>query len=59
MKRQIYILFYLWCCILMLAEKYKMYVYLRLGSYMCAEWGGGGYPQWIMKKRPAKYNGKS
>lgn len=44
---------------LALAEKYQMYVSLRPGPYICAEWSGGGYPQWMMKKRPKNYEGSS
>lgn len=31
-----------------------LYVILRPGPYICAEWSGGGFPQWIMQKKPVK-----
>lgn len=37
-----------------MAEDYGFYIILRPGPYICAEWSGGGFPQWIMRKRPAK-----
>lgn len=37
---------------LQMAEEYGLYVILRPGPYICAEWSGGGFPQWLMKKRP-------
>ena len=36
-----------------MAEEYGLYVIVRPGPYICAEWSGGGYPQWLMRKRPA------
>lgn len=36
-----------------IVEKLGMYVILRPGPYICAEWSGGGFPQWIMQKKPA------
>lgn len=38
---------------LALAEELNLYVILRPGPYICAEWSGGGFPQWLMQKRPA------
>lgn len=38
---------------LALAEELGLYVILRPGPYICAEWSGGGFPQWLMQKRPA------
>lgn len=35
---------------LTMAEKFGLYVILRPGPYICAEWSGGGFPQWIMQK---------
>ena len=37
-----------------LASEYGLYVIIRPGPYICAEWSGGGFPQWIMQKKPAK-----
>jgi Glycosyl hydrolases family 35 len=37
----------------MAINKFGFYVILRPGPYICAEWDGGGYPQWLLTKRPA------
>ena len=37
-----------------LATSMGFYVILRPGPYICAEWTGGGFPQWLMQKRPKK-----
>ena len=39
---------------LKMAEDFGLYVIVRPGPYICAEWSGGGFPQWIMQKKPAK-----
>ena len=39
---------------LTLAEEVGLYTIVRPGPYICAEWSGGGFPQWLMQKRPAK-----
>jgi hypothetical protein len=39
---------------LTMAEQFGLYVILRPGPYICAEWSGGGFPQWLMHKKPAK-----
>ena len=39
---------------LTMAEDLGLYVIVRPGPYICAEWKGGGFPQWIMRKRPKK-----
>ena len=39
-----------------LAERYGFYIIVRPGPYICSEWDGGGFPQWLMQKRPAKIN---
>lgn len=38
---------------LKLAEDLGLYVIVRPGPYICAEWKGGGFPQWLMRKRPS------
>jgi hypothetical protein len=37
---------------LTMAEHYGLYVIARPGPYICAEWDTGGYPQWLLTKRP-------
>lgn len=39
---------------LKLADHYGLYVILRPEPYICAEWSGGGFPQWLMQKKPSK-----
>jgi hypothetical protein len=39
---------------LTMAEKYGFYIIVRPGPYICAEWDTGGYPQWLLRKRPAQ-----
>jgi beta-galactosidase len=34
-------------CYLRLAQAGGLHVLLRPGSYICAEWGGGGLPSWL------------
>ena len=36
---------------LTLATDMGLYVIVRPGPYICAEWSGGGFPQWLMRKR--------
>ena len=39
---------------LTMAEQFGFYVIVRPGPYICAEWDGGGYPQWLVaEKMPA------
>ena len=38
---------------LAMAEKFGLYVLVRPGPYICAEWDTGGYPQWLLTKKPA------
>lgn len=37
---------------LTMAEQFGLYVIVRPGPYICAEWDTGGYPQWLLTKRP-------
>ena len=37
----------------MAIHRFKFNVILRPGPYICAEWDGGGYPQWLVTRRPA------
>ncbi|MGD0463447.1 MAG: beta-galactosidase [Tepidisphaeraceae bacterium] len=37
----------------MAINRFGFYVILRPGPYICAEWDGGGYPQWLATKKPA------
>lgn len=39
---------------LTMAEQFGLYVILRPGPYICAEWSGGGFPQWLLRKKPAR-----
>ena len=32
----------------MATQQFGFYVVLRPGPYICAEWDGGGYPQWLL-----------
>jgi Glycosyl hydrolases family 35/Beta-galactosidase jelly roll domain len=36
-------------------NQFGLNVILRPGPYICAEWDGGGYPQWLQTKRPADH----
>src|SRR5439155_24491530 len=38
--------------------EFGLNVYIRPGPYICAEWDGGGYPQWFVTQRPANFSGK-
>jgi hypothetical protein len=40
---------------LTMAEAHGLYVIFRPGPYICAEWDCGGFPQWLITKRPADY----
>ena len=42
----------------MATHEFGFYVILRPGPYICAEWDGGGYPQWLLPLRPAGFTGK-
>ncbi|MBF0651516.1 beta-galactosidase [Dysgonomonas sp. GY75] len=37
-----------------LAQKHDMYVIVRPGPYVCAEWEMGGLPWWLLKKKEIK-----
>ncbi len=37
----------------MAINRFGFNVILRPGPYICAEWDGGGYPQWLALKKPA------
>ncbi|MFT4204667.1 MAG: beta-galactosidase [Chitinophagaceae bacterium] len=37
-----------------LAQRYGMYVIVRPGPYVCAEWEMGGLPWWLLKKKDIK-----
>ncbi|MGD0540775.1 MAG: beta-galactosidase [Tepidisphaeraceae bacterium] len=37
----------------MAINRFGFYVILRPGPYICAEWDGGGYPQWLATEKPA------
>ena len=39
---------------LTLTHQMGLYTIVRPGPYICAEWSGGGFPQWLMQKRPAQ-----
>jgi hypothetical protein len=36
---------------LTMAEQFGFYVIVRPGPYICAEWDGGGYPQWLVAEK--------
>lgn len=39
---------------LTMAEHYGLYVIVRPGPYICAEWATGGFPEWLLAKKPEK-----
>lgn len=39
-----------------MAESFGFYIIVRPGPYICSEWDGGGFPQWLMQKRPKSIN---
>ena len=41
----------------MAEDEFGFYVIVRPGPYICAEWDGGGYPQWLTLFRPKGYVG--
>jgi Glycosyl hydrolases family 35/Beta-galactosidase jelly roll domain len=40
-----------------MAEQFGLYIIVRPGPYICAEWNTGGYPQWLVTKKPASWSG--
>ncbi|MGA2243567.1 MAG: beta-galactosidase [Verrucomicrobiota bacterium] len=39
---------------LTLAEQNGLYIIVRPGPYICAEWATGGFPEWLLNKKPAR-----
>jgi hypothetical protein len=39
----------------MATDQFGFNIILRPGPYICAEWDGGGYPQWLLTKRPKDF----
>ena len=37
---------------LTMAEQFGFYVIIRPGPYICAEWDTGGFPQWLLTRKP-------
>ncbi len=35
-----------------MAEQFGFYIIVRPGPYICSEWSTGGFPQWLLTKRP-------
>lgn len=35
-----------------MAERFGFYVIVRPGPYICSEWSTGGFPQWLLTKKP-------
>jgi hypothetical protein len=42
----------------MATDRFGFEVIIRPGPYICAEWDGGGYPQWLLAKRPKDFKPK-
>lgn len=41
---------------LTMAERFGFYVIIRPGPYICSEWAGGGFPQWLVAlKKPSNW----
>ena len=38
----------------MAEDEFGLYVIIRPGPYICAEWDGGGYPRWLLNFKPAQ-----
>jgi hypothetical protein len=43
---------------LSMAERFGFYVIVRPGPYICAEWDTGGFPQWLLTRKPADWDGE-
>ncbi len=43
---------------LTMAEDFGFYIIVRPGPYICAEWDTGGFPQWLLTKKPANFDGE-
>ena len=41
----------------MAIDQFGFNVIIRPGPYICAEWDGGGYPQWLITKKPKDFKG--
>ena len=37
---------------LTMAESYGFYIIVRPGPFICAEWATGGFPEWLLTKKP-------
>lgn len=37
----------------MAQDEFGLYTIIRPGPYICAEWVGGGFPEWLWSKQPA------
>ena len=35
-----------------MAEQFGFYIIVRPGPYICSEWSTGGFPQWLLTKKP-------
>jgi Glycosyl hydrolases family 35 len=35
-----------------MAEQFGFYIIVRPGPYICSEWATGGFPQWLLTKKP-------
>jgi Glycosyl hydrolases family 35/Beta-galactosidase, galactose-binding domain len=42
---------------LKMAEEFGFYIIVRPGPYICAEWDTGGFPQWLLTKKPDGWKG--
>ena len=42
----------------MATREFGLYVSIRPGPYICAEWDTGGFPQWLLTKKPVGYKGE-
>lgn len=39
-------------------DEFGLYTIIRPGPYICAEWVGGGFPQWLWSRQPKGFDGK-